>query len=186
MTDTDWDTKQEELTKQLVSLDLIDAVSAAQMHLRELVKKLISEDRCLDDSGEKEYFHQVLPYSLLGLESAPRVNKVSPYSTSDDEKYERFGFLLFDKSLGEYIRWLADLSVNPVRFYHNERNPRYNWGYKDEPEFFTVYYDIRMKELWEMLLQQLYILFPKAIQKALAMAHVGESKTGQRGFSVDA
>ena len=156
---------------------MLDAVNQSQLDLRRHVKQLIEENRCLQSEDEREYFHFIFPYCTLGLAVNTPIIKFLHHSYN--EKGEKVsGFLALETHLEAFARWLADRSDNLVRF--TDTGIYYGKGTEE-----TVYYDMEIKNLWNMLLNGLYRVFPIAIQRATSMSKGIEEKTGDKGYSID-
>ena len=137
-----------------VRLTLEDALYN-QDQLRELLKKLISENRTLTYPEKQKYF-QILPKALLSQGATDLVHFV-----------KEDGWFIF-ASLQNLAHCLADLSGDKV-FLKTTR-----------PEKVEITIDV--SELWQFLYDKMLYLFPQACAEAIHISAESIERPEQKSF----
>jgi len=130
-----------------------EAVDNSQQQFRRHLETLIKENRPLKDEEEKTLFYRELSHSTLGL----GVFKV--YNIQLERMY-RFG------NVESTARWLAGQTDKMVVIPGD-------CGKVDS-------FPVKIKVLWEKLLDLLYFVFPNALDKSISMSKEGESFSGRQ------
>lgn len=152
------------MSKEIQSRRIIkptfEAVLNSQERLRVKLETLIKEDRCLTDENERSEFMRLLSHATLGLGINQKVWFISSYGGHIRSNVEVTG------------RWLAAQTKNVV--------PVPLELYKNKPQFKTS-----IHLLWQCFLDNLYFVFPLALEKSISMSKEKDETTSSKGYVVD-
>lgn len=151
-------------SKKIVKATL-EATFGAQERLRKHLDVLIEENRPLKDSAERDLFLRELTYSTLGLGKDFQINLNIPGE-----------YLGIRKDLETVGRWLAYQQTKevwvPMDLYKNlYRNSREK--------------NVEIKFLWRMFLENLFTVFPHAIDRAMSLSKEQSEGQKSKGFQVN-
>jgi len=144
----------------------MEACFTCQEKLRKHLDNLIEKNRPIKDATERDLFMREFVYSTLGLGLSQKISYKLP---SKD-------ITLIRNNLEVYARWLSYQKTSmvkvPVFLYSNE------FGMKNEV------YDVEIKDLWECLLDNLFSVFPLAIDRACSMSKERDEQQRGKGYSI--
>ena len=171
----------EEKTGKRIVKATLEAVFKSQERLRKHLEQLIQENRPLNNSDERDLFFRELTYSTLGLGSNHQIifNTSSLLSSeleavtkcnSDTKDGCQIGGVYIRNNLEWTARWLAYQDASVVRTpmsssYHAHAN-----------------FPIGL--LWNCLLDNLFYVFPVALERATNLSREQDEKNKTRGFVI--
>jgi len=137
-----------------------EAVLNAQERLRAKLNELIKENRCLKDEKERLEFMQLLAHATLGL----GVNQIV--------KLNATAAVCIRENVEVTCRWLASQKENVVLV------PL--CLYKSKP-----YCKAAIHFLWQCVLDNLYYVFPLALDKSISMSKEKDEAVQTKGYMVE-
>jgi hypothetical protein len=157
-----------------ISKYTLEAVFQAQESIRKHLDVLIEENRCLKDDGERDLFFRELTYSTLGL----GVKFVIFYRIPQEFLQQKYiGYVGIRRDVETTARWLGDqkehMVMVPLELYTS------NTLNENERVKVPIGY------LWKFLKENLFSVFPLAIDRACRMSKEREERTGESEFDVD-
>jgi len=149
-----------------ISKYTLEAVFQAQESIRKHLDDLIKENRALKNIEERDTFFRELTYSTLGLGIDKRVTHLVK------------GYLGIRADVETFGRWLADQYSNKV-FVPMELYKSIGDSEKAKQN------EVPISELWQVLKDNLFSVFPLAIDRACRMSKEREEKSGISEFDID-
>jgi len=156
---------EEKTSKKIVKATL-EAVFQAQEKLRKHLGLLIEENRPLKDNAERDLFFRELTYSTLGLGK----NLIVQYNVKNS-------YIGLRKDVETVARWLAyqqtEIVYVPLELFKTESlDNRGKIG-------------VEIKDLWHMLLEHFFSVFPLAIDRATSLSKEQPEQGKSKGFMVE-
>lgn len=145
----------------------LEATFKAQEKLRKHLDILITENRSITDEKEKDLFYRELVYSTFGL------GKDVIMKLNVKGKKGEFA-TVFRKDVETVGRWLADQNSNLV-----DVPLQINSGRSDE-----ILQDVEIGVLWKAFKDQLFTVFPLAIERATNLSREQDSKKHTKGYTI--
>jgi hypothetical protein len=144
----------------------LEAVFLAQERLRKHLDVLIEDDRCLNDTDERDIFMREMAYSTLGLGTDHKIQISVPDHCGLRKDVETIG------------RWLAYQNSNMVYVPMELFDRNYHISGKQEPK-------IPIRVLWTVLRDNLFSIFPLALDKAASMSKERDETSKGKGYVID-
>jgi len=129
------------------------AVESMQQQLRRHLESLIAENRPLHDEAEKTLFYRELSHSTLGL------GICRDFRIYLGNKIYRHG------NIESSARWIASLTSSDAVIPGDMGNP--------------ASIKVSISVFWKKLLDELFFIFPMALDKSISMSREGESSTAR-------
>lgn len=144
----------------------LEATFQAQEKIRKHLEVLIKENRCLKDEQERDLFLRELTYSTLGL----GVNTVFVITVFKGTGQEEWGNV-------EYrARRIAQMTTN----HKTVRKQIFTGGACKEYEEATI----PISRLWEIVLDCLFEVFPRSLDRACGLSREQDSSGKSMGHMV--
>ena len=161
--------KKGEIKSRKIIKGTFEATLSSQERLREKLDALIEENRPIKDSVERSEFMRLLAHATLGLGTNQEIRYHIPNG------YEP-SFCSIRRDFETTARWLAYQKTNVVHV------PMELYSGKRETDEKIV--DLPIKFLWQVLLENLFSIFPLALDRSMSMSKEKDENIKSSGYTI--